>query len=183
MPAAQGRFRLGNGIVFEHQSNALAEDPGDARQGDARHPEQHCAYVRDDSGDDYDDDDDDDQRSLLYMTEYKARHELPDAYLRSGLQPVNMWEDVVQRRTISADANGKLQYNAERHSYVALMQAFVHMIQDGLEYGCLTNGRMPVIAAGSPGRPDDAVLHLNPLEMPDLPKPKQIIPRFAVRWN
>jgi hypothetical protein len=150
MPAARRRFRLGNGMVFEHQSNALAEDPGDAR-----HPEQHCTYVRDGGGG-YDDDDD--QRSLLYMTEYKAGHELPDAYLRSGLRPVNMWEDVVQRRTISADVNGKLQYNAERLSYAALMRGFEHMIQDGLEYGCLTNGRMTVIAAGSRGRHDDAVL-------------------------
>lgn len=47
--------------------------------------------------------------------EYKPPHKLAVENLRVGLQPrMDFWNDVVQRKEVSADEAEKLKYNAEQ---------------------------------------------------------------------
>ncbi|EZF28739.1 hypothetical protein H101_07582, partial [Trichophyton interdigitale H6] len=87
------------------------------------------------------------ERNLIYVTEYKAAHKLTDDFIRSGLYRMNMYEDVVQRAILpdKKDKDGNAQYNAERLTCSALTQTFDYMIRQGLEYSCLTNGRIKVM--------------------------------------
>ena len=56
----------------------------------------------------------DGNRSLLFVREYKAAHKLSVEYLRAGLRPMNVREDVVQRPTIPQGPSEKLKYNVDR---------------------------------------------------------------------
>lgn len=122
IPAAQCRFALGDGITIENHTNRFSEEPGQEQKQEfaPRRPSsyQNCIYRRKD-----------DDRTLLYISEYRAAQKLPDSYLRAGLRPMNMWEEVVQRLTIPVDPSGKLKYNAERLSCAAVTQAFEYMIR------------------------------------------------------
>ena len=54
---------------------------------------------------------------------------------------MNLWEDVVQRRTIPNDPGDKLNYNADRLTAAAITQTFEYMVENGLEYSYMTNGQ------------------------------------------
>src|SRR5271154_351884 len=73
-------------------------------------------------------------RSLLFVREYKAAHKLTVEYLRAGLRPMEVREEVIQRATIPTDPEEKLKYNADRLVSAAVTQTFEYMIDNGLEY-------------------------------------------------
>ncbi|KAH9884050.1 hypothetical protein F4778DRAFT_763974 [Xylariomycetidae sp. FL2044] len=79
---------------------------------------------------------------MVYVSEYKAPHKLTVAHLRAGLHPMNIYKDVVNRKTIptAADPEARFRYHAERLTASALTQTYHYMIEGGLEYGLLTTG-------------------------------------------
>ncbi|PYI33225.1 hypothetical protein BP00DRAFT_434623 [Aspergillus indologenus CBS 114.80] len=154
LPEDRRPFLLGEGIIFENHSNMVTENPDQMnpartpaskeRVKPARPPaDRHCVYQK--SGD---------TRSLAYIIEYKAAHKLTDAFLRAGLRPMNIVEEVVQRVTIPTDPNEKLRYDAAFLSCAAVTQIYEYMMKAGLEYGLLTNGHMKVILRISEVNPD-----------------------------
>ncbi|PWY74456.1 hypothetical protein BO70DRAFT_319706, partial [Aspergillus heteromorphus CBS 117.55] len=145
--APEGRLSLplGEGIAFENHSNTITENPEQANSQQptttpepvksARPPtDRNCVFLK--TGD---------HRSLLYIIEHKAAHKLTDAFLRAGLRPMNVVEEVVQRVTIPTDADEKLLYESAFLSAAAATQTYEYMMKAGLEWGMLTNGRMKVI--------------------------------------
>ncbi|KAF3490489.1 uncharacterized protein GIQ15_00006 [Arthroderma uncinatum] len=138
IPAARERFSLADGIVFENHLNSTTEAPGDDEAPVIRtvKPDQNCIFHQVNG-----------ERNLIYVTEYKAAHKLTDDFIHSGLYQMNMYEEVVQRAILpdKDDKDGNAQYNAERLTCAALTQTFDYMIRQGLEYSCLTNGRIKVM--------------------------------------
>jgi hypothetical protein len=74
------------------------------------------------------------------MVEYKPPHKLSVENLRAGLRPMNIWKDVVKRRSIPTDGPEKLRYNAAWLPGSAVVQEYHVMIQEGLEDSYVTNG-------------------------------------------
>ncbi|KAM5438211.1 hypothetical protein McanMca71_000371 [Microsporum canis] len=139
IPAARERFSLADGIVFENHLNSTTEVPLDGEVPVIPRtvkPDQNCIFHQVNG-----------ERNLIYVTEYKAAHKLTDDFIRSGLYRMNMYEEVVQRAILpdKDDKDGNAQYNAERLTCAALTQTFDYMIRQGLEYSCLTNGRIKVM--------------------------------------
>ncbi|KAI1858303.1 uncharacterized protein JN550_012834 [Neoarthrinium moseri] len=79
---------------------------------------------------------------MLYVSEYEAPHKLTAPHLRGGLHPMNIFADVVNRKTIptAADLIARFEYHAERLTAAAITQTYNYMIEGGLEYGLLTTG-------------------------------------------
>ncbi|RAK74288.1 uncharacterized protein BO72DRAFT_410546 [Aspergillus fijiensis CBS 313.89] len=154
LPEDRRPFLLDEGIIFENHSNTVTENPDQMtparpptskeQMKPARPPaDRHCVYQK--SGD---------TRSLAYIIEYKAAHKLTDAFLRAGLRPMNLVEEVVQRVTIPTDLDEKLCYDAAFLSCAAVTQTYEYMMKSGLEYGLLTNGHMKVILRIPENNPD-----------------------------
>jgi hypothetical protein len=138
-------FQIGKGIVFENHPNAISDVADEVVQrqvpstpdqglslGSIR-PDQICVYRADDGLS---------KRTMLYITEYKAPHKLIAPHLRAGLHPMNIFKDVVNRKTIppAAEPKARFQYHAERLTAAAITQTYDYMIEGGLEYGVLTTG-------------------------------------------
>ena len=136
LPAAQSDLKLGQGISFENHTNTITEEPGQVEPvpRQSLSTDQNCVYMENDN-----------ERRLLYIIEYKAAHKLSDAFLRAGLRSMNMLKEVVHKVKISTDPEEKLLENSKYLSCAAITQTFDYMIKGGLEYGCLTNGRMKVM--------------------------------------
>ncbi|KAH8755063.1 hypothetical protein F5883DRAFT_571874 [Diaporthe sp. PMI_573] len=79
---------------------------------------------------------------MLHVEEYKPPHKLSLPLLRAGLRPMNIYKEVVNRKTIpiSTDTKARFQYNAERLTAAAVTQTYHYMIESGLEHGVLTTG-------------------------------------------
>ncbi|KAK9357096.1 hypothetical protein V1504DRAFT_158071, partial [Lipomyces starkeyi] len=138
IPAAHDAFLLGEDIWFDNHSNTIDADLDSARSGHnptrrRSNADQFCVH-RMDQG----------ERTLLFTVEYKPAHKLTTEYLRSGLRPMNLWEEVVQRATIPTEPDEKLKYNSELLTSVALTQVYNDMIREGLAYSCLTTGNCRV---------------------------------------
>ncbi|KAJ8127507.1 hypothetical protein O1611_g6127 [Lasiodiplodia mahajangana] len=159
------RFRstydIGNDIVFEDEPNTMSDEAEEvlARQAASSsgpnwpQPSQMCVYRSDDEPA---------RRTLLYVLEYKAPHKLTAAHLRTGLRSMNIYEEVIDRKTVptSADPEGRFRYHAERLTAATLAQAYHHMIQGGLEFGLLTTGVAFVFLKIDWGDPDTLYYHL-----------------------
>ncbi|KUL81296.1 hypothetical protein ZTR_09231 [Talaromyces verruculosus] len=135
IPAAQERFRLGNGVAFDNHAHTL-DDSEDADEevldrSNSRHPraDQFCIHRVDGT-----------TNILLTTVEYKPPHKLSVENLRKGLRPMEFWEEVVNRNEIPVEKNAKLIYNAEQLANSVLAQEYHVMIQEGLEYSYITNG-------------------------------------------
>jgi hypothetical protein len=131
IPHARQSFGLGNGVEFENHTNTLSDNAEEVLQRTQQRPrtDQICVYRSLD-----------DRRSLSFIVEYKPPHKLSVEYIRAGLRSMNLWEDVIQRRTIPNDPGEKLNYNADRLTGAAITQTFEYMIENGLEYSYMTNG-------------------------------------------
>lgn len=112
IPEARRRSRLGDGVWFESHTNSLEDDAAqnyrslddeDRSSTQCRpRPDQLCIHRTDD-------------KNSLMTVEYKPPHKLAVENLRVGLQPrMDFWNDVVQRKEVSADEAEKLKYNAEQ---------------------------------------------------------------------
>ncbi|KAK9773056.1 putative Protein kinase domain-containing protein [Seiridium cardinale] len=79
---------------------------------------------------------------MLYVAEYKAPHKLTAPHLRAGLRLMNIFKEVVNRKTIptAADPEARFEYYAEKLTAAAITQTYNYMIEGGLEYGILTTG-------------------------------------------
>ncbi|EED11524.1 conserved hypothetical protein [Talaromyces stipitatus ATCC 10500] len=135
IPAAQERFRLGNGITFDNHVNTLNEPEDadeevlDASSSQRPRADQFCVHRIDGT-----------TNILLTTVEYKPPHKLSVENLRKGLRPMEFWKEVVNRDDIPVGKNEKLIYNAEQLAGSVLAQEYHVMIQEGLEYSYITNG-------------------------------------------
>ncbi|QGA17632.1 hypothetical protein EYB26_005307 [Talaromyces marneffei] len=135
IPAAQERFRLGNGIAFDNHAHTLDESEDADEEvldiSSSRHPkaDQFCVHRVDGT-----------TNILLTTVEYKPPHKLSVENLRKGLRPMEFWKEVVNRNEIPVEKNEKLIYNAEQLASSVLAQEYHVMIQEGLEYSYITNG-------------------------------------------
>ncbi|UNI16689.1 hypothetical protein JDV02_003103 [Purpureocillium takamizusanense] len=164
-------FDMGNGIVFENHPHAISDiadevisrenastppqTPDHRRNLHQLRPDQICIY-RSGNGSSAD------QRTMIFVSEYKAPHKLTAPHLRAGLRPMNIYKDVVNRKTIptSADADGRFEYHAERLTASALTQTYHYMIEGGLEYGLLTTGEATVFLKVDWANPGTLYYHL-----------------------
>jgi len=162
-------FDIGKGIIFENHPNAISDaaeevvvreaelsppqTPGHGLDLNQLRPDQICVYRSDDEPS---------KRIMIYISEYKAPHKLTALHLRLGLQPINIYEEVVNRKTIptSADPDGRFQYHAERLTAAALTQTYHYMIVGGLEFGLLTTGEAVVFLKIDWEEPDTLYYHL-----------------------
>lgn len=128
-------FPLGT-IQFDNHANTFDDD--DDPEASTRKPkrrktnaDQFCVHQTSGEAD---------RNRLLFIIEYKAAHKLTTRFLRAGLRPMNLWQEVVQQATYPTDDEEKHQYNAERLTGIAVTQAYSYMIHEGLPYACLTTG-------------------------------------------
>ncbi|PWY91626.1 hypothetical protein BO94DRAFT_623046 [Aspergillus sclerotioniger CBS 115572] len=130
-PDARDEFHLSDGVTFDNHANSLeppqvSQSPEGSPSRPSR-PDQFCIR-RGDSD------------SILTTVEYKPPHKLSVENIRSGLRPMDFWEEVVAPDFVPTQEEEKLRYNAARLTGSALVQEFHVMIQQGLEYSYLTNG-------------------------------------------
>jgi hypothetical protein len=130
MPEAQSLLNQCNEIEFENHLNTLSDNVEEVLERQKRSRTDQACVFRNIQG----------TRSLLFVREYKAAHKLSVEYLRAGLRPMNLREDVVQRPTIPQDPGEKLNYNADRLVAAAVTQTFEYMIENGLEFSCIGTG-------------------------------------------
>lgn len=162
-------YDIGSGIVFENHPSAISDvaeevverenpspprTPDHGRVSNQLRPDQICVYRSDDGAPG--------RRSMVYVCEYKAPHKLTAPHLRIGLRPMNVYKDVVNRKTIptSADPDARFQYHAERLSAAAITQTYHYMIEGGLEYGILTTGETIVFLKVDWDEPSTLYYHL-----------------------
>ncbi|KAI0458836.1 hypothetical protein F5B21DRAFT_457909 [Xylaria acuta] len=162
-------FDIGNGIVFESHPSAISDDAEEVVVREAAlsppqtpdrgldlnqlRPDQICVYRSDDEPS---------KRTMIYISEYKAPHKLTAPHLRLGLRSMNIYNEVVNRKTIptSADPEGRFRYHAERLTAAALTQTYHYMILGGLELGLLTTGEAIVFLKIDWEEPDTLYYHL-----------------------
>ncbi|KAL5903131.1 hypothetical protein ACKVV7_011438 [Pyricularia oryzae] len=163
-------FELGNGIIFENHPHAisdLAEEvvyrdtpstppatPNHSLDLNRLRPDQICVYRSEDAGSE--------RRTMIYISEYKPPHKLTAPHLRLGLRPMNIYTEVVNRKTIptSVDPDARFQYHAERLTAAAITQTYHYMIEGGLEYGLLTTGEAIVFLKIDWREPETLLYHL-----------------------
>ncbi|KAH9903862.1 hypothetical protein F4778DRAFT_102607 [Xylariomycetidae sp. FL2044] len=163
-------FNVGGGIVFENHPHALSDNgeevlereaastspqtPERGRDLNQLRPDQICVY-RSDNGPSA-------RRSMVYVCEYKAPHKLTAPHLRLGLRPMNIFDKVVNRKTIptSADPDEQFRYHAEKLTAAALTQTYHYMIHGGLEFGLLTTGEAIVFLKLNWENPGTLYFHL-----------------------
>ncbi|KAF2972174.1 hypothetical protein GQX73_g1366 [Xylaria multiplex] len=162
-------FDIGNGIIFENHPSSISDDaeevvareaalsppqtPGRGLDLNQLRPDQICVYRSDDEPS---------KRTMIYISEYKAPHKLTAPHLRLGLRSMNIYKEVVNRKTIptSADPEARFLYHAERLTAAALTQTYHYMILGGLEFGLLTTGEAIVFLKIDWEEPDTLYYHL-----------------------
>ncbi|KAH7112671.1 hypothetical protein EDB81DRAFT_922641 [Dactylonectria macrodidyma] len=141
-------FDMGSGMVFENHPHAISNVAEEvvARENASTPPQtplqtslQTPNHKRD-------------KRTMIYVSEYKAPHKLTAPHLRACLRRMNIYKEVVNRKTIptSVDPEGRFQYLAERLTASALTQTYHYMIEGGLEYGLMTTGEATVFLKPGP---------------------------------
>ncbi|KAI1308250.1 hypothetical protein F5Y03DRAFT_383429 [Xylaria venustula] len=162
-------FDIGDGIVFENHPNAISEagdevitraaasmPPQTPHRYDRNQlrPDQICVYRSDDGPLA--------ERTMIYVCEYKPPHKLTPPHLRRGLRPMNLYKEVVNRKTIptSADPDKQFEYHAEKLTAAALTQTYHYMIQGGLDFGLLTTGEAIVFLKVDWDEPETLLYHL-----------------------
>ncbi|KAH8742673.1 hypothetical protein F5883DRAFT_723029 [Diaporthe sp. PMI_573] len=163
-------FHLGNGIIFENHPHAISDMAEEVVDRDTPstppstpdhrlnlnqlRPDQICIYRSDTAGST--------RRTMIYISEYKPPHKLTAPHLRLGLRPMNIYKDVVNRKTIptSVDPDARFQYHAERLTAAAITQTYHYMIEGGLEYGLLTTGEAIVFLKIDWREPETLLYHL-----------------------
>lgn len=163
-------FDIGDGIIFENHPNAISDvgkevvgreaasispqTPNRGRDLNQLRPDQICVYRSNDGPEA--------RRTMIYISEYKAPHKLTAPHLRRGLRPMDIYKEVVNRKTIptSADPDKLFQYHAEKLTAAALTQTYHYMIEGGLEFGLLTTGAAIVFLKVDWKEPDTLFYHL-----------------------
>ncbi|KAK8142902.1 hypothetical protein G3M48_008004 [Beauveria asiatica] len=170
---ARAAFALGDGVIFENHPHALSEvadevvnsgtpatasapprTPNHRRDLNKLRPDQICVYRSDNTALS--------QRTMIYVSEYKPPHKLTAPHLRAGLRDMDIYKEVVNRKTIptAADPDALFQYHAERLTASAITQTYHYMIEGGLEYGLLTTGEAIVFLKVDWSDPGTLYYHL-----------------------
>ncbi|PFH59658.1 hypothetical protein XA68_12063 [Ophiocordyceps unilateralis] len=164
-------FRLGNGITFEHDPHALSDvseevvgteipstinvptTPGHDIDLYQLRPDQICVYSSDEPNS---------KRKILYVSEYKAPHKLIAPHLRIGLRDMNIYTEVVSRKTKPTKdfEDERSQYDADLLTASAITETYHYMILSGLEYGLLTTGEVIVFLHIDWDEPETLLYHL-----------------------
>ena len=162
-------YDIGSGIIFENHPSAISDvaeevverenssppqTPDHGRVSNQLRPDQICVYRSDDTTSA--------RRSMAYVCEYKAPHKLTTPHLRAGLRPMDIYKEIVNRKTVptSADPDGRFQYHAERLTAAAISQTYHYMMEGGLEYGLLTTGEAIVFLKVDWDEPSTLYYHL-----------------------
>ncbi|KAF4975643.1 hypothetical protein FZEAL_7598 [Fusarium zealandicum] len=162
-------FEIGDGVVFENHPHALSDTaeevlerdtPTTPRTPDHRRdlnqlrPDQICV-TRSNNGPFA-------ERTMVYISEYKSPCKLTVQHLRVGLRPMDIYKEVVNRKTIptSVDPDALFRYHAERLTASAITQTYHYMIESGLEYGNLTIGEATVFLKIDWNEPETLLYHL-----------------------
>jgi hypothetical protein len=152
IPEISDLFDIGNRVIFENHPHAISDvseevvaretqtpstpprTPNQRRDLHQLRADQICIYRSRGSNSS--------SRTMLYISEYKPPHKLTPAHLRLGLRPMNMYKDVVNRKTIHStdDKAARFQYYADRLTASAITQTYNYMIEGGLQYSLLTTG-------------------------------------------
>ena len=130
IPAAQDLLNGSRELDFENHLNSLSDGAEEVAERQKRSRiDQACVFRNTDGS-----------RILSFVREYKAPHKLTVEYLRAGLRPMDLREEVIQRLTVPQEAEEKLNYNADRLVASAVTQTYEYMIDNGLEFSSITTG-------------------------------------------
>ncbi|PYH91091.1 hypothetical protein BO71DRAFT_443423 [Aspergillus ellipticus CBS 707.79] len=132
LQTARDTFGLGDGVSLIHHGNALDETEIESQDPPAPWPprsEQLCIYRVDG-----------DTHTFLTTVDYQPPHELSVENLRVGLRSMNFWDELVGSDSIPVTEPEKLRYNAEQLAGSAVVETYHTMIQEGLEYSCISTG-------------------------------------------
>ncbi|KAI1939937.1 hypothetical protein LOZ66_002371 [Ophidiomyces ophidiicola] len=102
IPHARAEFGLGDGVQFESLSNTL-DEPDDAETRARCYPNQSCVYRIDG-----------DTERPITILEYQLPYKLSSENLRSGLQSIDFYREIVQSNDIPGAKEEKLISNAIR---------------------------------------------------------------------
>ncbi|KAI1479358.1 hypothetical protein F4774DRAFT_382769 [Daldinia eschscholtzii] len=160
-------FAIGSGITFRDQVSALSNNAEEVVEKEVSmfqtpihklnlnqlRPDQICLAQPDNEHS---------KPRIVYVSEYKAPTQLTIQHLRAGLRPMDIFKDVVNRKTIptSKDPNGQLQYQADILTASAITQTYHYMVEAGIEYGNLTIGEATVFLKMDWEEPETLLYHL-----------------------
>ncbi|KAM0426310.1 hypothetical protein ACHAPT_008350 [Fusarium lateritium] len=129
-------FQIGDGIISKNNPHALSDISEEVVERETpatpQAADQICIYRSENALSK--------RRTMVYVYEYKSPHKLTAVHLRLGLRPMDVFRDVVNRKTIptSVDPEARVQYQADRLTASAVTQTYHYMIESGLEYSLLT---------------------------------------------
>ena len=81
-------------------------------------------------------------RSLLFVVEYKSAHRFSVEYLRAGLHPMRLREEVVRQEIIPRDPGDHLNYNLDCFVGAVVTQTSEYLIDNGLQYSYIATGQV-----------------------------------------
>ncbi|KAL5925353.1 hypothetical protein ACKVV7_003425 [Pyricularia oryzae] len=141
-------------VVYRDTPSTPPATPNHSLDLNRLRPDQICVYRSHDAGSE--------RRTMIYISEYKPPHKLTAPHLRLGLRPMNIYTEVVNRKTIptSVDPDARFQYHAERLTAAAITQTYTYMIEGGLEHGLLTTGEAIVFLKIDWRDPETLFYHL-----------------------
>ncbi|KAI1026501.1 hypothetical protein LB504_013126 [Fusarium proliferatum] len=154
-------FEIGDGIVFENHPHALGDTaeevveretpatprtPDHGRDLNQLRPDQIC--VTRSNNDPFA------PSTMVYISEYKSPCKLTVKHLRIGLRPMDIYKEVVNRKTIptSVDPDALFRYHAERLTASAITQKCLL----GLVRGGFLDPKCPNVALHCSNRPTQA---------------------------
>ncbi|PKK42474.1 hypothetical protein CI102_13171 [Trichoderma harzianum] len=126
----QAVYRIRGSIIFENHPSTISnisEEPSNQLR-----PNHICIYRSKDGQSQ--------KHSIIYVCKYKAPHKLTAQHLRASLQPMDVYKEVINCKTVptSADPEGRFQYYAKRLTAAAISQTYHYIIEGGLVFGLLT---------------------------------------------
>ncbi|CZR49931.1 uncharacterized protein FPRO_16136 [Fusarium proliferatum ET1] len=162
-------FEIGDGIVFENHPHALGDTaeevverespatprtPDHGRDLNQLRPDQICVTRSSNEPSA--------PNTMVYISEYKSPCKLTAQHLRIGLRKMDIYKEVVNRKTIPTpkDPDALFRYHAERLTASAITQTYHYMIESGLEYGNLTIGEATVFLKIDWNEPETLLYHL-----------------------
>ena len=117
LPGVFSVFDIGNGIIFENHAHAISDTAKEVvvREGPTTLPQtpgqlnhnqlradQICIYRSDSVHSS--------RRTMAYISEYKPPHKLTAPHLRLGLRPINIYKEVVNRKTILTSVDPETRF-------------------------------------------------------------------------
>ena len=161
IPAASSEFDLAGGVIFENHANTISEANEEVLADLAQawlsgsekvvlptHADQICMH-QDVSG----------RRELRFTMEYKTPHKLTAEHLRRGLRQLPPRLEVVNRATVQADPEGKVQYESDWRTEAAVSQKFGYMIEKGLEFSYISTSETIVFLRVAEDNPETVYFH------------------------